>query len=301
MNIQMFNGWYFLFLGLSIGIFVGLYFLLKNKSQKTIKIVLFSILIFAIVLHFMKVLFPPYSTNSEMNLRDSWFINICGANIGLFPIMFLSKNKHVKDYMFYLGLFGGLIAILYPMELMLKANQAAEWIDVVRFYIHHNILWQVPLLMILLKVHSINYKRVWAMPIIFLGVLLFVMLNQVLQSELGFIGLRGDDIHSIPYINNSFIWCPHGDLSKSLTWACPEFFKTIPVGPHAGEAKYWPWFWLIFPSFIILTPLCFLVSLIFEHKHLKEDLALLKIKFQNLRERKLSKEPNEPDPKQNNK
>jgi len=77
-NIQMFNGWYFLFLFISIGGLVGLYFLLRKRTQKTIKIVLFSILVFAIVLHFMKGLFPPYSLNYDMHLRDSWFINICG-------------------------------------------------------------------------------------------------------------------------------------------------------------------------------------------------------------------------------
>ena len=283
MNIQMFNGWYFLFLLLSIGGFVGLYFILRNRSKKTIKIVLFSILVFAIVLHFMKGLFPPYSNNAEMNLRDSWFINICGANLFLFPFMFLSKNKHLKDYIFYLGVFSGLLAIFYPVEPMLKVNQSAEWIDVIRFYIHHNIIWYVPLLMVLLKTHEISYKRVFSVPAILLVVMLFIMLNQVLQSELGFIPMRGNDIHEITYINNSLIWGPDGKISKLLEWACPSFFKVIPVGPNAGELKYWPWFWLIFPAFIILTPICFLVSLIFDFKNIKSDfkklINILKLKL----------------------
>ena len=205
MNIQMFNLWYFLFLFISIGGFVGLYFLLRNKSKLDIKIVLISLMVFALVLHFMKGLFPPYSLNYEIHLRDSWFINICGANIALFPLILISKNKYLKDYMFYIGLISGVIAVCYPIDPMLKANQSAEWIDIVRFYIHHNLLWYCPLLMVLLEIHSIDFKRVWSTPIIFLGVMLFIMLNQVLQSELGFIGLRGDDIHSIPYVNNSLI------------------------------------------------------------------------------------------------
>ena len=56
------------------------------------------------------------------------------------------------------------------MEPMAKANQAGEWIDIVRFYIHHNILWYVPLLMVLLKIHKLNYKRVWSTPAILLEV-----------------------------------------------------------------------------------------------------------------------------------
>ena len=110
------------------------------------------------------------------------------------------------------------------------------------------------------------------------------MLNQVLQSELGFIGLRGDDIHAIPYVNNSLIWGPDGSISNLIDWACPAFFKTIPVGPHAGEAKYWPWFWLIVPCFVILIPVCFLISLIFDFKGFKNDLQLLKHRISACRE-----------------
>ena len=190
--------------------------------------------------------------------------------------MLFLKNKHIKDYMFYIGVISGLIAICYPIDPVLKGeNQIKEVIDVIRFYIHHNLLWYCPMLMVLLKVHTLDYKRVWSTPIIFLSVMLFIMLNQVLQSELGFIPLRGDDIHNITYINNSLIWGPDGNLSKLIDWACPKIFKTIPVGEHAGETKYWPWFWLVVPCFVIVTPLCFMISMIFEHKHFKTDVTHL--------------------------
>ena len=276
MNISMFNFWYFFFVILSVGGFFGLYFLLRNKKPMTIKIVLSSLAIFALVLHFCKGLFPPYSLDYDRHLRDSWFINICGANIALFPIFMLTKNKHIKDYMFYLGVTSGIIAVLYPIDPMLKENQAAEWIDIVRFYIHHNLLWYIPLLLVVLKVHKLDYRRVWSTPIIFLCVLGFIMLNQVLQSELGFIPLRGDDIHSITYINNSLIWGPDGTISKLIEWAVPDVFKTIPVGPNKGEIKYWPWFWLVVPSFVILILVSFGLSMIFDHQHFKNDVIKIK-------------------------
>ena len=271
MNIQFFNFWYFLFIFLSAGGFAGLYLLLRNRSQKTVKLVLISLMVFALVLHFMKGLFPPYSLDYSRHLRDSWFINICGANIALFPFMLLSKNKYVKDYMFYIGVLSGLIAIVYPIDPILKPDQSAEIVDVLRFYLHHNLLWYVPLLMVLLGLHKLAYRRIWATPIIFLLVMLFIMLNQIFQSELGFIDLRGDDIHAIPYVNNSLIWGPDGSISKLIDWACPDFFKTIPVGPHRGETKYWPWFWLIVPCFVILIPVCFLISMIFDFQNFKQD------------------------------
>ncbi len=284
MNIQFFNFWYFLFIALSLGGFAGLFLLLRNRSERTVKTVLIGLMVFALVLHFMKGLFPPYSLDYDRHLRDSWFINICGANIALFPFMLLSKNKYVKDYMFYIGTISGLIAIFYPIDPIMKQDQAAEVIDVLRFYLHHNLLWYVPMLMVLLKIHKIDYRRIWATPIIFLMVMLFIMLNQIFQSELGYIPLRGEDIHAIPYINNSLIWGPDGNISKLIDWACPDFFKTIPVGAHKGEEKYWPWFWLIVPCFVILIPVCFLISLIFDFEHFKKDAKALKHKVWAWRE-----------------
>ena len=289
MNVQLFNGWYFLFLFVSVGIFLGLYFILRHRTQKTIKIVLFSILAFALVLHFLKAFIPPYSTNKQIWYANSWFVNICGANIALFPFLFLTKSNRAKDYMFFLGLISGVLSILYPVEPIQNPNQSAEWLDIIRFYIHHNILWQVPLLMVILKVHKLDYRRIWSVPLCFMAVLLFIMINQILQSELGYIALRDGDFLDINYKNTSFIWGPTDDLAKLFTWACPSFFKTVPVGPYAGQTKYWPWFWLIIPIFVYFIPLCFLISLIFDFKHFKEDCKKLKNKCIELREKRKAK------------
>ena len=98
-------------------------------------------------------------------LRDSWFVNICGANIALFPFMFFSKNEKIKDYMFYIGVISGLIALFYPQEPMAKIDQLAEQLDIVRFYYHHWMLLTVPLLMVLFKHHKLSYKRVYTAPV----------------------------------------------------------------------------------------------------------------------------------------
>ena len=92
MVIEMFNVWYFLWMFLGIGATVGLYFLLKKQKPSVQKIVLFSLLVLGLALHFFKVFIPPYSTNPERMLSDSWFINICGTNIALFPFLFWSKK-----------------------------------------------------------------------------------------------------------------------------------------------------------------------------------------------------------------
>lgn len=265
----MFVGWYLVFLLNCVSIVLILYLALRNRTQKTQKIVLFLILLFSLVMHFTKSMYAPYSTDFDRMLRDSWFINICGANIALFPFMFISKSKSAKDYMFYLGLLGGLIALIYPMEVFAKGNPAAEYFDIIRFYWHHLMLFAVPLLMLIFKIHTLSYRRIFYMPFWLLAVCAFCMLNQVLQSELGFIPMRGDDIFDIHYKNSSLIWGPP-DIDF-IRYAVPKFMRTIPFGPHAGEAKYWPLLWAVVPLYIYFVPICFFLSMIFDFKSIKTD------------------------------
>ena len=282
MFIAMFNGWYFFWLILAAGSIVGLYFGLRNKSAKVQKGVLFGMLVFGLLLHFLKVYIPPYSVDEARMLRDSWFVNICGANIALFPFFFWSKNDKVKDYMFYIGVLSGLIALFYPQEPIAKVDQLAEQLDVVRFYYHHWMVMAVPLLMVLFGHHKLSYKRIFSAPTGLLLLMLFIMLNQIFQSELGFIPLRDrGNFFGIDYKNTSYIWGPgeNDAIGNFLATFTPDFFKTVPVGEFAGQVKYWPWFWMIVPVYVLVTPLSFLLSMIFDRKSFVVDVKALPSRF----------------------
>ena len=274
MIIEMFNGWYFFWILLAAATIVGLYFGLKRCSTFTQKAVLFGLLAFGLLLHFLKVYIPPYSVDEARMLRDAWFVNICAGNIALFPLLFFSKNKHVKDYMFYIGVLSGLIALFYPQEPLAKVDQAGEFWDIVRFYYHHWMLLAVPLLSALWDHHKPSYRRVLSAPTGLLLLMLFIMLNQIFQSELGYIPLRNSDIFDIGYKNSSYIWGPGtGDaIGEFLALFCPKFFRVIPVGQYAGQIKYWPGFWMIFPAYILVTPLSFGLSMIFDRKQFSRDM-----------------------------
>ena len=277
----MFNGWYFFWAILLFGLTAALYFLLKNRSVKTQNIVLFSLLAFGFILHFLKVYIPPYSVDEARMLRDSWFVNICAANIALFPFMFFSKNQKIKDYMFYIGVISGIIAILYPQEPIAKTDQLGEQLDIIRFYYHHWMLLTVPLLRTLFKQHKPSYRGILSAPTGLLLLMLFIMLNQIFQSELGFIPLRNDsDFFDINYKNSSYIWGPgkNDTIGELLAVFTPEIFRIIPVGEYKGQEKYWPWFWLIVPVYVLVTPLSFLLCMIFDHKQFVCDVKLFAAK-----------------------
>lgn len=278
MVIAMFNGWYFFWLLLSAGATVGLYFFLRKKNTKFQKSVLFFFLALGFLMHFLKVYIPPYSVDEARMLRDSWFVNICAANIALFPFFFFSKKNCIKDYMFYIGMISGLIALFYPQEPIAKVDQLGEQLDIIRFYYHHWMLLTIPLLTVLLGHHKLSYKRILSAPTGLLLLMLFIMLNQIFQSELGFVPLRDqNDFFGIGYKNSSYIWGPGTDdaIGNFLAIFTPKFFRTVPVGEFAGQTKYWPWFWLILPVYLLVTPLAFLLSMIFDHKAFAEDMKKL--------------------------
>ena len=186
--------------------------------------------------------------------------------------------------MFYIGVLSGMIALFYPQEAIGKGGFE---LDVIRFYYHHWMLLAVPLLSQLLKLHTISWRRILSAPIGLLLLMLFIILNQFFQAELGYIPIRGAigyehmmhwdywaAFSDVNWKNSSYIYSPNtpDPIGKVFAIFCPGFFKKVPVGPYAGQTKYWPWFWMIFPVFILLTPLAFGLSMIFDHKNFVKDM-----------------------------
>ncbi len=261
--VKLFNFWYFFFIVLLAGAIVGLYFLLRKRTDRTKKWVLGSILFFNLALHFLKLAFPPYSTDPELAMREVWFVNVCATSVLFFPFIFISKSKTAKDYMVFLGIISGFLAMLYPTEAL---NKSVLTLDLWRFYICHGIIIGIPMLTLLLGLHKLDVKRIWKTPICMCAMLLFIICNQVLQSELGIIPLRNGDMLNINFTNSSLIWGPTDAVAVLFSWLTPGFMKKIPVGEFAGQEKYWPFFWMVpgIVFYFLLIPL--IICLIFDFK-----------------------------------
>ena len=93
--------WY-IYLLLCIGLFLGLYFGLRKKSKKVQYWVLFGFLALNFALHFLK-LAKPYKSDKGFPavIRKSTFDNICAVSTINFTFIFINKKaKVMKYYMF---------------------------------------------------------------------------------------------------------------------------------------------------------------------------------------------------------
>lgn len=280
MTVEFFNLPYFVFLFFGIGITVLLHFVLKNKSLKTKKLVIFGLLVFNFALHFLKLLFYPYNQSLQIGLRDVFAINICAVSVLVFPFIFISKSDAAKDFMFYLGVLSGTLALLIPTEAL---GETIWQFDLFRFYIAHTILLVAPFLMVSLGVHKLDYKRIWKMPLYIAVYFMFIMVNQVLQSELGIIDPRNADFLNINFKNTSFFWKKSDDaLFVFFDIFTPKIFKTVPFGPYAGQTKYWPLIWIMPAATVYFIILPLLICLPWQARHIKTDIKNVYSKTKNL-------------------
>lgn len=263
MIINLGNIYYFIILGVFVilTLFIGV--LLKNKSSKTQNNVLLFIAILNLVIHFLKLLIPQYRESLPTSFRKITFENICATTTIMMPFVMLCKNKIMKDYIFYIGILGGLAAIVYPTEAMGKELLN---LDVIRFYICHMILFIAPFYTVLFKIHELSLKRVPLFPLTFFVVECLILANEIILMEAGFVDFRGEDFLTYNYRNSNFIFGPTDYLKPisdvMIDPLVPDIFKTVGDGPYKGEMKYIPVMWLVVPGFIYLSVIGGLICLL---------------------------------------
>lgn len=276
MIVQMFSISYFAMIIIFLVFLMGSLIWLKTKSTRYKKIFIGSLLSFSLLLHFCKLFFPPY-VNDDLAFRKITPENICAVSTLVFPFVFFSKSKTIKDYMFYLGVLSGSLAIFLPIEAF---GKYIFTFDAIRFYVAHIIITVAPFLMVATGLHKLDYRRIYKVPLVFIGVLCIILINEIILQEIGLVPMRnGDLLNPNAYRNFSMVFGVSPEfihLERYLTILTPKIFMKIPFGEFAGEPKYWPIVWLIIPAFVLIGSLSFLLSLYWEKDHIKDDFIKFK-------------------------
>ncbi len=153
---------------------IGLYFLLKNKSQKTQKIVILVLIGINVLQHLFKswVWYPLY--HGVFDFRNISFCNVCASAILLSPVAFLCRSKSLKDAQFFFGILGGVVSMwIISVE---AGIYIFSW-EYIRYFTCHAILMVTSALPVLLGLHTLNMKNAWKVALYFIALEVIVFVD----------------------------------------------------------------------------------------------------------------------------
>ena len=268
MYVEVGNFYYYLYFVFAGLITIGCIYFLRKKNDKFKNRFIMGLLISAFVLHFAKLLFSPYNDLFPESIRKVTFENICAISTLVFPFLFLSKNKVLRDYMLVMGIASGLAAYLYPTEAIFDTfdsiyfgRKGAFSFDVIRFYYAHLIIFLAPFLMGYFKLHVFSFKRIAYFSAMVVMTLALIFINEFILLLLGWINPY--TFYDVNIRNSSFVFgIP--DHYRNVAVIFDVFvFDFLKVHPITKEPFYWPVIWIIVPVFIWAPVLAFLSNIPF--------------------------------------
>lgn len=122
-NFAPFNGLYYIAWGIAIAITLGIYFIFRNKSEKTKTVFMVSFCSFIVALFFVYKCFlsvdKQYLTTYDVPLeRFNWFnelpFQLCNINMFIIAIAVITKKRGLLGFAFFLAPLGATMALLNP-------------------------------------------------------------------------------------------------------------------------------------------------------------------------------------------
>ncbi|MDR0461940.1 MAG: YwaF family protein [Christensenellaceae bacterium] len=281
MRIQLFS-WGHVILLLSTVLagagLIVLFALWLKKHPKASKITIALLLFFGLVIHFLRLAFTEYRV-FPWSIQYITPMSISAFNALTFFFIFLWGNKMWKSYMFYVGIFTGVMACLLPIT---AYGRPAFGFDAIRFFVIHGIICIAPILMVISGNYRPNWRSAYFAPLLITVVLLVVLIDEVMLTALGIVDQDMGTLLSHADRNGALVWGPEpqGGVATTIFNAlCPKFFKTalfdIPsIGLLKGDLIYWPVIWIVIPGLCIVSPVCLLIGIGFDFKSFKRDMKI---------------------------
>ena len=250
---ELFNIYHYIYLILIVFGFLYLDKYFSNLSKDKKNKYLFTLSLFNFVIHFLKVFLYPYKEVSTQFYYLS-LSNLCAVNVVLYPLILKINNKILNNYFMLFGFISGVIAILYPYELI---NFNAFNIESIRYFITHFILMFISFN--LFKEKKLNYRYLFISYFIF-----FIEQGIILLND--FIYFKLDIIPNIDYSNGSLLYGINKKL-ESIKWVIDLFildtFKT--------NEGYIYLLWQITPSLVLFVIIFIVVILFIDNRRFKND------------------------------
>ncbi|MFA5560685.1 MAG: hypothetical protein WC964_02805 [Acholeplasmataceae bacterium] len=292
MRVEYFNVLYFLFIFLGIASIILTIWFLNKKSEKFRYWFLFGLLLSAFIIHFLKIFIFPYTLIDSGILRKVSFENVCAVSTLVFPWIYLSKNKTLKDFMVMLGITSGLLTFLIPIDAVspfFDGRPLAEWmgvegpvhrelfgigsLELVRFYYTHLIIILVPFVMMFYKIHQISIKRAFWPPIYLIGLMVVIFINELILTAVGWVPKV--ELFDPSKRNPSIIFGIKPDV-KGMAMIVLIFVPSFMRLAHPSGFEYLlPVVWMIIPILIYGSIIAFIYCFIYDRAETKKFIKKL--------------------------
>jgi len=261
--IKMFNVYYFMYLIIAVIFTVSAIKFLKTKNDPFKRKFIYGLILFNFAIHFLKILIFPYNDPYfvEHRIVKVSFENICAVSVLIYPFLYLSKNKILREYMILVALLSGILALTIPVDVFSNTFNAVDitgiyvktafQIETIRFYTTHYILFLSAFLLLYFRLDTITMKNAKWMPWMLLGVLFILYLNEWVLSLFDFVP-SGIDMYDPDGRNPSLIFgVKNLDALSGIGQAVKIFVpKMFTINPFTGDTFFWPVMWLFFPVMI---------------------------------------------------
>ncbi len=169
---------------LGAGITIGIYFLLKPRTQKT-QIIVLGVLSFAGI---AAIIYNLIAWNSPIEYLP---FHLCSLNAMVLPVAVFTRNKHICNLLMLWSI-GALAALV--LNTSVAAAEITSWVFVF-YYFPHVLEFGIPLILFKLKLVKLDKRCIWSTVAITMGAyvaihFINVFINQycILHNVLNYAG-----------------------------------------------------------------------------------------------------------------
>ena len=257
-------------------------------GKKFTRILVLTFLWANFALHFLKAFTPRFLKYMPDKLYELSFPNVCAIVIVLAPFIFYVGNNYWKDYLYYGGVVAGFLAmVVFPTTLVEPGSKVsfadAEYtIECARYYFCHAVLVFTPIWMLAGKVHTLNWHRMWAIPLIF-TLLVFITAAQgaffgMVIKHPWFPHTWEDLLNRYSPLNGganqSMAFGPGPDKDPALSFLYPYLIPYLQTYHNdKGQLLFTPVVWVTPGLYLVVAILGIPLSLPFDYRRIGGDFA----------------------------
>lgn len=253
---------YFAYILLAVGACVGLFFLLRGRSEAIRRRAVLIISFINLAQHLLKgIIYPHYWGDFSPHLSSAY--NVCAFLIISSPFIWLFGGELLKNFIVYLGTIAGMIAMLVPYWFI---GQSAFQSEAYRFYLCHSLLFISSILPPLLGLVKLRWRHFWKIGLLFLAMLGIIIVNDIIFLALGL----------YPTTNPSDIYASLCEINPCWSIVPPQGFEWLikiigifsPSFLMGGNSSgfYVPILWYAIPMYIGITLVSFIVCISVDFK-----------------------------------